>query len=52
MAKKDKQDINPEQFNEFLTYVAQKGPPPGKLSDIFNLVEILVFMIFIKKIIL
>jgi hypothetical protein len=36
MAKKDKQDINPEQFNEFLTYVAQKGPPPGKLSDIFN----------------
>jgi hypothetical protein len=37
MAKKDKQDINPEQFNEFLTYVAQKGPPPGKLSDIFDL---------------
>jgi hypothetical protein len=36
MAKKDKQDINPEQFNEFLTYVAQKGPPPGKLSDIFD----------------
>ena len=35
MAEK-KQDINPEQFNEFLTYVAQKGPPIGKLSDIFN----------------
>ena len=37
MAKKDKQDINPEQFNEFLTYVAQKGPPVSNLSDIFRL---------------
>jgi len=52
MAKKDKQDINPEQFNEFLTYVAQKGPPPGKLSDIFNPSKDSGLMIFIKKIIL
>ena len=34
---KEKQDINPEQFNEFLNYVAQKGPPVGNLSDIFRL---------------
>ena len=34
---KEKQDINPEQFNEFLNYVAQKGPPVGNLSDIKTL---------------
>jgi hypothetical protein len=35
MAKKDKQDINPEQFAEFATYVATRVEP-NKIADIFS----------------